>query len=70
MVRTIISFCLGFTSGVIYTSNKYDHNPNEIFNEWKNSATDAGKKAVDTVKDSASNLKAKKSGKVEATVEA
>ena len=59
MMREFIAFGLGFTTGVIYTSNKYDKNPNEIFNAWGKSAVDAGNSVKGAVNDTAANVKQK-----------
>lgn len=32
--KYVFAYGLGFTTGIIYTSNKYEKNPNEIFNGW------------------------------------
>lgn len=70
MLREIIAFGVGFTAGIIYTSNKYDHNPNEVFDSWKKSAVDAGEVAKNKVKEVAEDVKNKatKSEVVEAQV--
>ncbi len=76
IIKAVGIYCLGFTSGVIYTSNKFDRNPNEIFNGWKIDVQNAGQKAVDTAKSGVENIKeesvklAEKEKQVEAEVAA
>lgn len=38
MVEKMVAFGIGFACGVIYTSNYYEKNPNEIFNHWGDQA--------------------------------
>lgn len=57
IIKMVGVYCLGFTSGVIYTSNKFDRNPNEIFNGWKVDAQNASQKVVETAKTGIENIK-------------
>ena len=54
ILKYVATYCLGFCSGVIYTSNKYGQNPNDIFNDWKdttqNTVVSAKGKCVEGIK--------------------
>lgn len=69
VLKYVATYCLGFCSGVIYTSNKYGQNPNEIFNGWGESisttATSAKNKCVEKVNE----LKNKKDSSTDDTSE-
>ena len=57
ILKYVATYCLGFCSGVIYTSNKYGENPNDIFNGWKTSAQETAKNAKDKCVEGISNIK-------------
>ena len=59
VLKYVATYCLGFCSGVIYTSNKYGQNPNDIFNDWKNNTKDVAISAKDKCKDGINNIKEK-----------
>ena len=46
MVEKIICFGLGFATGCLYSSYKYDKNPNELVNLAKQDAENVGKEVV------------------------
>ena len=57
MFKSITSFCIGFTSGVIYTSVKFDQNPNTIFKSWGKKANKAYNNAKDKINDLTDSVK-------------
>lgn len=59
VLKYALTYFIGFTSGVIYTSNKYEKNPNEIFSQWGNNVKSVTESAKDTVVETANKVKEK-----------
>ena len=62
ILKYVATYCLGFCSGVIYTSNKYGQNPNDIFNGWKDSAQNTVVGAKDKCVEGIKSIKERKNG--------
>ena len=65
ILKYVATYCLGFCSGVIYTSNKYGQNPNDIFNGWKDNAQNTVAGAKDKCVEGINSIKERKAEKVE-----
>ena len=59
VLKYVATYCLGFCSGVIYTSNKYGQNPNNIFNDWRTGVQSTAINAKDKCVDGIKNFKKK-----------
>ena len=60
ILKYVATYCLGFCSGVIYTSNKYGQNPNDIFNGWKDTAQNTVVGAKDKCVEGIKSIKERK----------
>lgn len=70
MLEKLLSFGLGFATGALYASYKYEHNPNDLINLAKEDANKAveevkktGKKAADKVDEKIKEVKKTVNGK-------
>ena len=63
MIKEIIIFSAGFVSGVLYSSDALEQNPNKVFSKLGQHASDAADTAKDKIVDFKNDLD-KKNGEV------